>query len=189
MTVANRLIAAVASAVLSLAAGISRAAPHSGATDSQTPVESSAWQQQHAEFNFFGTTSLYTCDGLESKVRQMLLFVGARNDLKVRAVGCTRGPDAPTHAIWAIADFYSLVAIASAPTPTVPARWTRLRLEAQRPDFMGRGDCELIDGMKQVLSQHFSWRGLDLLVNCVPHELSLNDFHVEGEVLKAVGPS
>jgi len=172
MFLANWLFAALASVALSL------------------EPEASAWQRHQTEFNFLGVTSSYTCDGLESKVRQILLFMGARNDLKVRANGCTRGPDALTHAIWVSVDFYSLVATdPPSAAQAVQARWTPLNLNAQRPDFMGRGDCELVDGMKQVLKQNFAWRGLTVQVDCAPHELSLDDFHVQGEVLMTASPN
>ena len=169
MCVANWLIVALAATTVALDPGMA-----------------SAWQRHQTQFNVFGFTSAYTCDGLESKVRQILLFVGARTDLKVSAEGCTRGPDSLTHSLWVSVDFYSLgpSASGSAAQP-VTARWAPLNLNARRPDFMGRGDCELIDGMKQILQQDFAWRGLNLQVDCTPHELSLNDFHVQGEVLKA----
>jgi hypothetical protein len=186
MCVANSLFAALAAVTVALDPGMSRAAEVSGSTSAQTPTEASAWQRHKSQFNVFGFTSAYTCDGLESKVRQILLYAGARNDLKVTAEGCTRGPDALTHTLWVTVDFYSLgVSADGSAAQAVTARWTPLNLSAQRPDFMGRGDCELIDGMKQVLQQDFAWHGLNLQVDCVPHELSLNDFHVQGEVLKA----
>src|SRR5450631_1731366 len=65
------------------------------AAPSDTPpadVVTGAWQHHKVKFNYVGFTSLYTCDGLEEHVRQILVHIGARKDIKVRAVGCP-GPN------------------------------------------------------------------------------------------------
>src|SRR3984957_19034763 len=51
-------------------------------------VVTGAWQHHKVRFNYVGFTSLYTCDGLEDHVRQILLHIGARKDIDVRATGC-----------------------------------------------------------------------------------------------------
>jgi hypothetical protein len=177
------IFAAVALTAASLAANASADAPASATVQ----PEATAWQHHHASFNYFGITSLYTCDGMEDKVREILLFFGARRDLKVEAHGCPRGPDSLTRTAWVTADFDTL---AAAPADTaeaqiVQAHWTAFKLNAQRPNFMGEGDCELVEAMKQTLTQNFSWRGLDYSTSCTPHAVSLLDFRLQGEVLKS----
>jgi hypothetical protein len=82
-------------------------------------------------------------------------------------------------------DFYSLAASPDAnAADTVQARWTPLEVTANRPYFIGHGDCELIDEMQDVLSKNFSLRNLKYRTNCIPHEINVNDFSVKAEILK-----
>src|SRR5664279_122525 len=77
---------------------------------SPAPPVAAQWKAQRLDFSYTGFTTRYTCDGLEDKVRQILLEFGARKDLKVRATGCEsgpRGPDYPSRFAWVNAEFYS----------------------------------------------------------------------------------
>jgi len=169
-------------AMLCLGAGAALAA-----TETAAPPEATAWQHHHGTFNYFGITSIYSCDGLEDKVRQILLFFGARRGVQVQASGCPRGPNSLSRFAWVTADFDTL---ATAPADTaaadiVQAHWTPFKLDGQRPFFMGEGDCELMSAMKPLLTQSFSWSGLAYDTGCTPHQITLDDFRVRGEVLKS----
>jgi hypothetical protein len=148
--------------------------------------QASTWQHHHESINYFGITALYSCDGLEGKVGQILLFLGARKDLRVQADGCPRGGNSPSRIATITVDFDTLGAAANAPAAdVVQAQWTPFKLEAERPSFMGQGDCELMRAMQPVLTRDFSLRGLDYSVGCTPHQLSIADYRVQGEVLKS----
>jgi len=167
--------AAFALAALSLGTAASMA---------DTP-EATTWQHHHANFAYYGITTLYSCDGLEGKVGQILLFLGARKDLSVRAGGCAGGGNSPSRIATVTVDFDTLSAAADAPAAdVVQAQWTPFKLEAERPYFMGQGDCELMRAMQPMLTQNFSLRSLQYSVGCTPHQLSIADFRVQGEVLK-----
>jgi hypothetical protein len=147
--------------------------------------EATTWQHHHATFTYYGITALYSCDGLEGKVGQILLFLGARKDLRVQADGCPRGGNSPSHIASVTVDFDTLAAAADAPAAdVVQAQWTPFKLEAERPSFMGDGDCELMRAMQPMLTKYFSLRSLNYSVGCTPHQLSIADFRVQGEVLK-----
>jgi len=45
------------------------------------------WQEQETRFTYFGYTTYYTCDGIESSVESLLTELGAK-DVKARASGC-----------------------------------------------------------------------------------------------------
>jgi hypothetical protein len=189
MTAAKGLFAG-ALASLSLAAAMPSLASERTASLTTAPApQASAWQHHQAKFNYFGITSLYTCDGLEDKVRLILRYFGARQQgLQVQAQGCPRGPDSVSHVAWVTADFDTLAAAGGevAAADIVPARWTAIRLNAQRPFFMGAGDCELIDQMRATLTSNFSLRGLAYNATCTPHQVSFADFRVQGEALKSL---
>jgi hypothetical protein len=158
-------------------------------TAAAAPAEivAGAWQHHTVTFNYVGFTSQYTCSGLEGRVRQILLHLGARKDLHVSAVGCPGPFDSPSRTAWVRTDFYTLAPAAdSAGTDTVHARWTSLEVTPLRPSFMGDGDCELVDEMKDLITQNFSLRDVEYRTRCVPHEISPDSYAVKGQALRAV---
>ena len=165
-------------------AGISGAAGAASAADDTVAVE---WQHRHASFNYFGVTVLYSCDGLEGQVRRILVYLGARSDLKVTA-GCARGPDELVHDAWVDLDFSVPVPANTAAAGALRARWTHLELSPEHPNFMSRGDCELMQTMKDMVTKNFSTQGLDYKTSCFPGELTFDGFAVKGELLETVLP-
>jgi hypothetical protein len=158
------------------------------AASAQTKVEGVTWQSHHVEFDYFGLVSRYTCDGIGGKVGQILRFFGARADLEVRASGCPRGGDSISRSIWVRADFSTLSAAknATASSPEIEANWTALKVTADRPSFMGRGDCELVDQMRKVLSNGFTWRDqVSITTSCQPYSVAISTYTIQGEVLRA----
>jgi hypothetical protein len=153
------------------------------------PVEHGAWKHHHSTFSYYGLTSLYTCDGLEDKVKEILLYLGARSDALVQATGCSPGPNSPSHTAFVTVDFNTVQATPdSADADGMQAQWADRQVAARHPRFIDAGDCELIDGLRTVLKDGFSWRGLDYSTTCVPYDLSLGGFNVRGEVLQPSAP-
>jgi len=142
-----------------------------------------AWKHHVVQFSYFGQTTLYSCPGLEDKVRKIFLFLGARNDLRVRADGCP-GIDAPAHTAFVRVEFDSLAPLDSPTDGAEVAVWTPFSLSARQPRFMGEGDCELVQDMKDVIAKNFDLRHLAYETSCFPHELSSEDFSVSGEALR-----
>jgi hypothetical protein len=150
-------------------------------------VVAGVWQHHTMKVSYYGITSLYTCSGLEDHVRDILLHFGARKDAKVRASGCARGPDSPSHTAWIDADFFALApAIDSTAPDTVKAYWTNREMGPKRPSFMDDGDCELVDQMKDTISKNFALKDLKYETDCVPHQITINGFHVKADALIAV---
>lgn len=167
------------------------AATGSFAADAPAPAQivSSSWQHHTVRFTYYGITSLYSCSGLETDVKAILQHFGARKDAKVSAQGCPRGPDVPGRNAIVDTDFYTLAPQAdtgaSGSDKSVPSYWAQVAMDAHRPYFMGHGQCELVDEMKDLITKNFSLRDLDYQTNCVPHEITLNDFSIKAQVLKA----
>lgn len=147
---------------------------------------SAQWQARTLNFTYSGFTSLYTCDGLEGKVREILLAFGARKDAKVRATGCQEGSNAPSPFAWVEAKFSSLAPSNDASAAdAVKSVWSTVEISPNRPLYMGAGDCELIEQMRDALPKSFSMRNVQYRTTCTPHQLSLGAFAVKVEVLKA----
>ena len=160
----------------SLAAAL---APHGGSVSAQ-------WQARTLNFTYTGFTTLYTCDGLEGKVREILLALGARKDAKVHATGCDLGRNAPSRFAWVEAKFSALAPGSDASAAdAIKSVWSTVEISPNRPSFMGAGDCELMEGMRDVLPKGFSMRNVQYRTSCTPHQVSLGAFAVKVEVLKA----
>jgi hypothetical protein len=191
MQQANRPWASVLGATLALGALSSvrplNCAANERADASAGAIVTSAWQHHKATFSYFGVTTLFTCNALELHVRDLLVHIGARKDASVIAGGCPGPNGGPSHSALVTVDFYTLVPVADAgQSDTVKARWTPLEVTPRRPQFMGDGDCELMQGMKDVITQNFSLRDLEYRTSCYPHELSPDGFAVKGQALRAV---
>jgi hypothetical protein len=151
------------------------------------PIVAGTWVHHHANFSYFGITALYSCSGLETNIRQLLQHLGARKDITVRAAGCPYGYDVPSRTAIIDVDFYSLSPSVDAnAADAVQARWAPVRVSPNHPYFIGDGDCELIDELKDILSKNFSLRDLDYRTDCVPRQLTINGFSVKAEALMPV---
>ena len=145
------------------------------------------WHAQKLKFDYSGFTTLYTCDGIEGKVRDILLTFGARKDLKVRATGCSDGQNRPSRFAWVTAEFSSLApATAPAAADAVKAGWAKVQIAPNRPNYMGAGECELVEQMRELLQKGFALRNTEYRTSCVPHQVSIADYSVTTEVLKGV---
>jgi hypothetical protein len=149
-------------------------------------VTLASWQHHHATFYYYGLTSLYTCDGLKEKVRQILLYLGARPDLKVETTACARLV-APVHSAYVTADFDTLTVANSSTSPTVKGYWKPFVVAPHRPYFMGVGECELINQMKPSIIAGFSLRDLHYDTSCFPRSVTIADYGVKGETLQTAG--
>ena len=158
------------------------------ATSAPAAPVSAQWQHQSRTLTFQGFTSHYTCDGLEDKVRQILVYLGARKDAKVRASGCAYGPNHPSPYAFLNMEFDTLNAAGKpaegAAAEPVSARWQAIELSSNRPFFMGSGECELVEQLKPVLTASFALEDLDYRTRCIPHQITLGDFSVRGKVLQ-----
>jgi hypothetical protein len=147
------------------------------------------WHPQQMTLSYSGFTTLYSCDGIEDKVREILLTFGARKDLTVRASGCNQGSTMPSHIAFVRAEFNTLApATDPASAAAVKSTWVKVEIAPNRPNFMGAGECELVEQMKDMLQKGFKLRNADYRTSCVPHQVSMADYSVTAEVLKSTAP-
>ena|ERR1700722_2151362 len=173
--------------------GLSYRAPSAGAAvHTAAPpageVVDGIWQHHQVSFNYVGITTLYSCDGLEEQVSRILLHFGARKDVHVRATGCPGPFNGPSHDAFVDANFYTLAPAPAADTAgsaAVKARWTALQLTSRNPSFMDDGDCELVREMKDLITKNFSLRNLEYRADCFPHDVTLDEFSVKVQALRA----
>jgi hypothetical protein len=148
------------------------------------------WNHREVDFNYYGMTASYSCDGLENNIRALLKYLGARGDVKVSARGCPKGPTTPGRYASVHLDFYALSPIVDASAPnTVKAFWAPLEVSPTRPYYMGHGDCELLQQMKDLISQNFSLQDLSYHTDCLPREVNIDDIAIKARVLRMAPPA
>lgn len=155
---------------------------------SATPGTSLAgiWRFHHAVLDYYGVGALYTCDGIESKVREILRYLGARNDMRLAVSNCV-GIALPSRAATVTVDFASLDVARPSDIQPMAAHWSRFTLGPGHPFFMGQGECELVRRMRTLIQTSFRVRNLHYEVACAPQEIALGSYLVTGEVLRATG--
>jgi len=178
-------VAAAAVFALSLAAGALAAEPPAVSS----PPTWAVWAPKELRFTYMGFTSHYSCDGLADKMRMILLQLGARPDLKIRAVPCSGSFGRPT-------EFPGVTVNMNVPTPwdaaganatvtPVPAHWKLVELSTDRDPLREAGDCELIEQVKAHVLPLFTARNIEYRSTCVPNQLQIGGTVLKAELLIA----
>ena len=145
------------------------------AASSSAPHEAGVWQKHEYSFAFMGFTTTYSCDGLASKLKLLLIAAGARPDAKAQAGACASGFGRPDKFARADLTFYSLAPAGAAEgtgSAPVDGTWIRVALAYQQPRDLGRGDCELVEQFRSNVLPMFTTRNVDNHTTCVPHQES-----------------
>lgn len=177
-----QVLKAVANYVLlSVLAGAVTANADAAGAGSQDP---GVWQKHQYSFEFLGFTSTYSCDGLASKLKLLLLAAGARADAKASAGACASGFGRPDKFARADLTFYTL-APASAAKPDdgapVGGSWIPETLTDEHPRELGRGDCELVEQFRTTVLPMFTTRQIDNHTTCIPHQESGSEIDLKFE--------
>lgn len=161
-----------------------------------SPAIAAVWQEQHLRFFYTGRTSRYSCDGLRDKVRAMLLYLGARRDLRIAALGC----EAPAPRVRFGSLGPSLDILFSAPAKADPkgrplhpgilaavdARFEPFTITSDAFRNMGVADCELVEEFARQILPKLVTRDVKQDIACVPFQQSGGRFLVRGEILRTV---
>jgi hypothetical protein len=166
---------------------------------SDAPVQA-VWKPQELTFYFQSFTTFYSCSSLETKVKRLLIAVGAHRDLKVRTRGCMTGSEiarnrmpyveikllSPVEATPEVlaeldktrstrelaARVRGDVKQAELAVAPFPAQWKRVSLSRGKLN-LEPGDCELIDQLKKKVLPQLAIKVVDDGVECVPNQISM----------------
>jgi hypothetical protein len=161
--------------------------------DTPSAGEPGVWQKHEYSFTFLGFTSTYSCDGLASKLRLLLIASGARHDAKARAGACASGFGRPDKFARADLTFYTLApgqtGAVSGATPIgatpVDGIWQPVSLADRSPRELSTGDCELVDQFRTAVLPMFTTRNIDNHTTCVPHQISGSVINLKFESFSA----
>src|SRR5580700_4917002 len=138
---------------------------------SSTDAGQGVWQKHEYSFQYLGFTTTYSCDGLASKLRVILLAAGAREDAKSISDGCARGFGTPDRLARARLTFYTLAPVGQADNATPPTNgvWRPVAFADRSPRDIALGDCELIDQFRAQVLPMFTTRNVESRMTCIPN--------------------
>jgi hypothetical protein len=174
-----------------LAAVLSQAA-YAGSPDSAQSVQS-VWKPVEIKYSYVGFTTAYDCDAFESKVKSILLTLGAAPQTKVQANGCIN--TRPSRNFFVTVTTATPIPASEAQEPPnkatkelaerltgktdplktdpFPAQWKTVDLSRDRRLNLEPGDCELMEGLKKEVLPKLSVKVVADRVTCTPHSLSI----------------
>jgi hypothetical protein len=134
--------------------------------------EAVAWVQKELNFRYVGFTTKYSCDGLRGRMRDILLQLGARDDLKLTGYGCV-GVNAPETTPGVRIVMHVLQPASATAGQSLAARWKTVDLLADRDVLDAARDCELIAQLNRDVLPLFAVRQVDYSAACsVGHPLA-----------------
>jgi hypothetical protein len=155
---------------------------------SNTRPEQGVWQKHEYTFQFLGFTTTYSCDGLASKLKVLLIAAGARADAKSISGACSRGYGTPDKFSRASLTFYALAPVGTGEnaSPAVSGEWRSVALAARSPRELALGDCELVEQFRDKVLPMFTTRNLENRMTCVPNQLSGSTINLKFDVFAGV---
>jgi len=144
------------------------------------------WSTHELDFQYMGFSSRYSCTGLETSVRQILLQLGARDDKSLVTPGaCSAIGDRPSRISGVEIKATTLQAAADVNAPAVDAYWKQVTIGGSLSD----ADCELIEQVKNEILHLFTTRNVkDSGSPCFPHQATLIAPRLTLEVLSVPEP-
>jgi hypothetical protein len=177
-----------------LAAVLSQAAYAASPADSSQPVQA-VWKPVEVKYSYVGFTTAYNCDSFETKVRNILLTLGATPLTKVKANGCvdvsrpsrnffvtvtTATPipatEAKQPANKATKELTERLTGKADPLKTEPfaAQWKTVELSRDRKLDLEPGDCELMEGLKKDVLPKIGVKVVSDRVSCTPGNIGIS---------------
>jgi len=143
-------------------------------------IVEAVWKVQSLTFAYRGYATVYSCDALLDRVREILQSLGARDTMSIRSSGCSEMTpgrmditlESPVEAtaenIRALATYDArreLVArvrneqlISAEDVQRFPATWKTISMSRDRQLKLGPSDCELVDQLRRQVFPRMSIR-------------------------------
>jgi hypothetical protein len=164
----------------------------SQAAESSAPVQAT-WKTQEIRYSYTGFTTAYDCDAAEDRIKAILRKVGAHEQTRVMAQGCTL--NRPSRNFFVTITTAAPVPLADAPKAetttsrdellkrlgvasakldeTFPAEWKTIELSRDRKLDLEPGDCELMEGLRDHVFPKLGVKIVADQVKCIPRQVSI----------------
>lgn len=184
----TRLATLMCLAAGALAGGTALGAAADAPAAAPAAPEAGVWVAHKYAFQFMGFTTIYSCDGLSDKLRQLLIAAGARPDAKASGL-CAQPYGRPDRLARANLTFYTLAPATTATTagegPGL-GTWKAVALSNRSPQWLQDGDCELVEQFQKEVLPMFATRNLESRMTCVPHQVSPSSISLRFESFTGV---
>jgi hypothetical protein len=172
---------------------LSQAAYAGSPADSASPIQA-VWKPVEIKYSYVGFTTAYNCDAFESKVKNILLALGANPLTKVQANGCI-DVNRPARNFFVTITTATPIAASEAKEPDnkatqelterltgkkdplktepFPAQWKTVDLSRERRLNLEPGDCELMEGLRDKVVPKLGMKVVANNVTCTPGNLSI----------------
>lgn len=165
----------------------------SGAAENSAPVQAT-WKTQEIRYSYTGFTTAYNCDAAENRLKAILLALGAHEQTRVSAQGCTF--NRPSRNFFITITAATPVPLADASKAAAgstsrdellkrlgvpsqqldeafPAEWQTVQLSRDRQLDLEPGDCELMQGLRDHVLPKLSVKIVSQRVDCIPRQVSM----------------
>jgi hypothetical protein len=169
-------------------------APAAAAADEVPAV----WTPKQLHFVYLGIGTKFSCDGLTDRLKEVLLQLGARHDLKVHPSGCWGPGGVPDAFPGASIEMHVLEPLSAASAgrqrstgdkvgdttaQTVRAHWQMVDVTGRQDVLRAAGECELIEQIKQSILPKFTTRKVEYSSTCIPFQPEPGGTRLRAEVL------
>jgi hypothetical protein len=145
--------------------------------------QAAVWEPRELTLAYMGVTSHYSCYGLRSRVRSVLVQLGAGPGLAVEPSACTNSGGVERFPALRIRMSILRPAPDAAAPGAVAAHWTAVQLAGA--GRLEPGDCELAEQIRDQILPLFTTRNLRERLNCVPNQQPAGNIALSVEALVA----
>jgi len=177
-----------------------------GAVHAAEDAVQSTWKVQEVTYSYVGFTTAYDCDAAETKIKSILLTLGAHPNTKVSATGCgfnrpernffvkiTAATPVPASEAQPSASDVSREELLKRLGKTsdfgkdaFPATWKTVDLSKERRLNLRPGDCELMEGLREKVLPKLGMKVTEDRLGCTPNQLSITTPQLTVSALVAV---
>jgi hypothetical protein len=173
----NSIRCAALSASLLMLSGVSDAAALSqdataAAASGDAPSIAAQWQAYDLNFHYFGFSTYYSCTGMEGRLKEMLINLGADRDVRVSASGCFGSADI-SKLVQAHIKVKMPAAQATSASDSFQAMTKTVNLKSNSNGGIGSGDCELLEQVRDQLLPALKLQVVDDGLHCIPGQVSI----------------
>ena len=152
----------------------------------QAEILEAQWEVHQIRFRYTGFSTHYTCDGIESALKRLLLLLGARDDVRVES-SCLGNSN--------VQRFHRLLLAFAMPVPAdktdisreiIPAQWQDVRVTGIMSRHLDAGDCELLEQFQRQVLPHLQVRNLTRKIHCFPYRRAFNNLNIRMSALKVL---